>query len=593
MSTTVRTLRAVLTADTGDFTSGLGKAEAKLSSLQGAVSGAVSALQGLAAFAIAKGAFDFLKDAVREYGEAQQATIKFQSAIANLGGDVRKATERASAYAKELSRQTLYTDDAILAAEGLLTSIGRLSGDGLERATKASADLAAGLGIDLEQAAQMVAKAAQGSTVAFSRLGIEGKTLDEILTAVEQRWRGVATAMTQSAQGSIIQLTKEIDEFKEAIGGAAVAGGLLGGLRALTEQMREFNDAMEQGSLLGKAWAAMPARILYNMTAGMLGARGEQPTVPKGPPQSARDIFTGTDAFKNYPGGALSFDIPIPKFEAAKAAVEGVKTEIVSLGEETFNFVARSPEFFGVFEGAKETAVASMDDIQAKSVETLSYLEQWAQGTGDVFDRTFTQLVDGFAQLVGDSIVGLADFGEGLKVLLRGFFGEVIGMLIKLGIQRLVLSALNVTSAATEASANLASGYAQTYVNSFASAAAIPVVGWAMAPGVAAANLAAAIAGSVSAMALGKGQGAALAGFKEGGIIPGFDTGKDTVPIMARPGEAVLPKELTDMLLASGGGVEIHLHGDLPALVTEINRETKRGNLRLVANEVRTSGLVR
>jgi len=58
--------------------------------------------------------------------------------------------------------------------------------------------------------------------------------------------------------------------------------------------------------------------------------------------------------------------------------------------------------------------------------------------------------------------------------------------------------------------------------------------------------------------------GAAMA-FETGGIVPGVGN-KDTVPAMLTPGEAVLPKNLTDNLRSasrsgsSGNGPEVHIH---------------------------------
>lgn len=61
-------------------------------------------------------------------------------------------------------------------------------------------------------------------------------------------------------------------------------------------------------------------------------------------------------------------------------------------------------------------------------------------------------------------------------------------MLVQMGLKRLILSLFASKASAAEGAAALASGLAQVYVNSFASAAAIPVTGWAMAPGIASAN---------------------------------------------------------------------------------------------------------
>jgi len=78
-------------------------------------------------------------------------------------------------------------------------------------------------------------------------------------------------------------------------------------------------------------------------------------------------------------------------------------------------------------------------------------------------------------------------------------------------------------------------------------------------------------------------------GFSHGGIVPGIDQGFDNQTVNVRPGEAVLPPELTNFLLeaSAGGGaaqpIEVHLHGSLPTLVDEITQGVRRGSLRLEA----------
>ena len=103
----------------------------------------------------------------------------------------------------------------------------------------------------------------------------------------------------------------------------------------------------------------------------------------------------------------------------------------------------------------------------------------------------------------------------------------------------------------------MATGLAQVYTNSFQSAAAIPLVGWAIAPGIAAANLAVATAGATAAGTAGAGLGAGLAA--AGGAAHG---GLEYVPrettYLLDEGERVLSpnqnRDLTDFLARGGGG---------------------------------------
>jgi hypothetical protein len=96
------------------------------------------------------------------------------------------------------------------------------------------------------------------------------------------------------------------------------------------------------------------------------------------------------------------------------------------------------------------------------------------------------------------------------------------------------------------------------YLNSFASAAAIPFVGWSMAPGIATANASIAAGGAAAAIATGAGIGGA-AGIAHGGMdfVPSEST------FLLDRGERVLsPRQNADLTEfisdgGSGGGVVV------------------------------------
>lgn len=113
-------------------------------------------------------------------------------------------------------------------------------------------------------------------------------------------------------------------------------------------------------------------------------------------------------------------------------------------------------------------------------------------------------------------------------------------------------------ASAREASTQLASGLSQVYTNSFASAAAIPVVGWAMAPGVASANAAIAAGGAAAAMAAGAGIGAGVnvAGARADGGPVGMG---QTYLVGERGPELFTPSSSGDIIPneALGGGMHV------------------------------------
>jgi hypothetical protein len=85
-----------------------------------------------------------------------------------------------------------------------------------------------------------------------------------------------------------------------------------------------------------------------------------------------------------------------------------------------------------------------------------------------------------------------------------------------------------------------------------------------------------------------------LVGFNGGGIRgPSLNRTRDSVPILATPGEAVLPVELTDFLLeaasiGSAQDIAVTIESDIPALVTKVNRRVRNRSISLEASKLVT-----
>jgi len=193
----------------------------------------------------------------------------------------------------------------------------------------------------------------------------------------------------------------------------------------------------------------------------------------------------------------------------------------VALGE-------NSAEFQGLLHDMRQVRDAQEEMFR------LTPMEEFAEGIGLIRDELgdyskdfragfidmAAQASDAMAQMFADVLSGATTLGEGIKQVGLNLVNQMLAMLIKMGIQRVVLALINKTATAVESSAQISAGLGGVYVNSFASAAAIPLVGWAIAPGIAATNLGVATAGVSEAMSAGAalGSGAAAA---EGGTTRG------------------------------------------------------------------------
>jgi hypothetical protein len=202
------------------------KASAALSSVSAKVVGLVAAY---ASFQTVKRVMDLAIDQIHQGIEAasaqEQADIRLANAVSTLGGNTSAMTAHLKAQAAALQLSTVYTDEQVQAAQALLASLGRLSGDGLDRATKAAVALAQGLGVDLESAATLLSKAAQGNTQQLARYGIvldeslsKSQKFEAVLAFVEGRFGTLAEAMGTSFQGRLIQAEHAFGELQETLG---------------------------------------------------------------------------------------------------------------------------------------------------------------------------------------------------------------------------------------------------------------------------------------------------------------------------------------------------------------------------------------
>lgn len=133
------------------------------------------------------------------------------------------------------------------------------------------------------------------------------------------------------------------------------------------------------------------------------------------------------------------------------------------------------------------------------------------------YGRSITKTV---GDVTSDLITGQKKFSEVNDETLRKLAATAISMLVQWGIQRLIFSNITKGAIISEHAATLAGNMANVYAASYASFAAIPIIGWVpgSAAAAAAASVVAASAGASAAGATGAALAAALLGFAAGGI---------------------------------------------------------------------------
>jgi hypothetical protein len=236
------------------------KLEGDFSSLTGGISKGFLALGTVLAGALAATKLvGFLKDSAKAAMEAETATNALGSSLAQIGKFSREAVDSFSNYASNLQATTGIGDDLIKQNAALLVSVGNLSGQGLERGTKAALDLSRALQIDVSSSFDLVAKAAQGNTAALGRYGIKldesipkGQKWAETLALIETRFGGLAETRLNTLEGSLANLSNAFGEVEEAIGGVFTnSGSLRGAINFVAESFFKLSESIA-GAVKGK-----------------------------------------------------------------------------------------------------------------------------------------------------------------------------------------------------------------------------------------------------------------------------------------------------------------------------------------------------
>ena len=172
---------------------------------------------------------EFIESSVTAFADAESAERRLTTAIETQGLAIPGLSAQYLALGRSYEQTTTFSHTALDAAEALFTQLGNIGPGMMGRALQAATDLAAGLGIDLNQAVELLSKAAEGQTATFSRYGIvldqtrvQAEGFGYVLDAVEAKVGGQAQAEVDTYAGHLKQLGNEWASFKENLGGFLV-----------------------------------------------------------------------------------------------------------------------------------------------------------------------------------------------------------------------------------------------------------------------------------------------------------------------------------------------------------------------------------
>ncbi|MCK5021385.1 MAG: hypothetical protein KAS32_30515 [Candidatus Peribacteraceae bacterium] len=156
--------------------------------------------------------------------EQAKAVLGMEAALRSMGNYTPELSQELQQIASDIQGITNYGDEAILMGQKFLITYKDIGLDLMPRVSMAMADLAALMGGDMRQAANMLGKASMGMTGELRRVGI---TVDAsvykmegfvgVLKAIENQSKGQALAM-RAATGSMVAMSNSFLDAKEKAG---------------------------------------------------------------------------------------------------------------------------------------------------------------------------------------------------------------------------------------------------------------------------------------------------------------------------------------------------------------------------------------
>ena len=209
-------------------------------------------------------------ESVKAYAETQRV----QAQLTRAAGEYSKALEE---QAKALSRIYAVDDDVIMKGQILLAQWGG-AGAATEEVTKATLNLAAAMGTDLNGATEMLIRNVESGGVSLAKWGIhfketgdKGKDLAAAVEAINAKLGGAAAAEAGTLTGSLRGVSIAFEEVKRGIGEniakfiewSGVVGRVTEALRGMQTAMG-IGDVSEQNSK-NEAYLALQEHLNANL----------------------------------------------------------------------------------------------------------------------------------------------------------------------------------------------------------------------------------------------------------------------------------------------------------------------------------------
>ncbi len=232
--------------DDGSLKKGFAKVQDSGQKAADAIEKSFNRMSGLVAGALTAFVGAFSAKKIVEAGiESEKAWRGFAAALSSTGQLSKDAFDSFEHFAGSLQKVTGVQDEVIAKGAAILLNVGRMTTEALPQATKAALNLSAALQIGPEQAFQLIAKAATGSTAALERYGIRVKDtipLSEkfaaVLKLIDSNFHGMAEAASKTFEGALARMQNGFSNVVSNIGRVVTSSP------AMIALMNKFADSI-------------------------------------------------------------------------------------------------------------------------------------------------------------------------------------------------------------------------------------------------------------------------------------------------------------------------------------------------------------
>lgn len=538
----------------------------RASPMFGRVAGAIGALGAVAAavgaFQIGRKLVTGLQRATQLAGVQELQERKLAAALVSTGQASDEVFSKLKAQAAALQAVTDTGDEAIIGVQALLVQFG-VATDKVTALSEATLDLAKTFELDFQAAATLVAKAVAGNVGSLSRYGVELDAVKlkadgaaEVLRGLQAQFAGRARAEVGTYEGAIAQLSNAYGDLLEIVGGP-FRDVVRESAQALTPLVNNVAAAVVESGLLreGVLRSAIALASFGQTVEGVAKSPAFQflfvvayVKLRSAIAEAGQALQSVTNLLDEMSGGFL-----FNRAAAEGGFFAGLRIELEKLlaagGGAALTVPPPDVEGFtekvtvvrgGLIEMSEAVANVVKDGVRATQLQ-MDEAKEDIVGLGRTIQRQLAGIGVSAALRFGDTLV---DAALGAELSFREFFKQLLSDIAKAIVQALILQTI--------------------------------------------------LRGTGFGRFLGFEQGGIVpvAGAQRGLLVPGVDTGRDSVLVATRPGEAILPPELTQFLLEAAGGasapqpVEIMVHTNLPAAVAVLNQDVRAGAVRLTATDL-------